>query len=76
VAALDAYNAVFPKETRDSATIVVDHLHVVPERFHYVATDGVRHGTTTALAAAQLQFEVSVDVREVARGVPSSIEPS
>jgi hypothetical protein len=76
VAALDAYNAVFPKETWDCATIVVDHLHVVPERFHDVATDGVHHGTATALAAAQLQFEASVDVREVARGVPSSLEPS
>ena len=48
----------------------------MPERFHKVMEDGVRQGAASTLAVVHFRFLGLVDVREVAGGFLTGVNPN
>jgi len=67
---LAACNVAFPVGRVDNLLAAEEHLQALPARIRAVVTKAIHQGATTALATAQLQMGIAVNLGVVEQGFP------
>lgn len=72
---LGAFRTLFPRGVHDNTAKVNVWLQATPKRFHEAMEDSVQQGAVSALVTVHFWSPGLLNVREVAGGFPTGIDP-